>query len=35
MQNTAPTDPAQTAATSFWNPGRSLRPEPERPKSSS
>lgn len=35
MQNTAPVDPAQTEATSFWNPGRSTEPEPERPRSSS
>ena len=35
MQNTAPIDPLQTAATSRWNPGRSVMPEPDRPKSSS
>ena len=35
MQYTAPTDPAHTAAASFWNPGRSAAPEPERPRSSS
>lgn len=35
MQNTAPTAPAHTEATSFWNPGRSTEPEPERPRSSS
>ena len=35
MQNTAPIDPVHTAAASFWNPGRSEVPEPERPRSSS
>ena len=35
MQNTAPTEPEQTEATSFWKPGRSTNPEPERPRSSS
>ena len=35
MQNTAPTEPAQTAATNFWNPGLSIEPDPERPRSSS
>ena len=35
MQNTAPTSPAQTAVTSFWKPGRSATPEPDRPRSSS
>ncbi len=35
MQYTAPTSPAQTDVTSFWNPGRSAAPEPERPRSSS
>ena len=35
MQNTAPTDPEQTEATNFWNPGRSTNPDPERPRSSS
>lgn len=35
MQKTAPTAPAQTAATSCWNPLRSTNPDPERPRSSS
>ena len=35
MQNTAPVEPEQTEATSFWKPGRSTNPEPERPRSSS
>ena len=35
MQNTAPVKPEQTEATSFWKPGRSTNPEPERPRSSS
>ena len=35
MQYTAPTDPAHTAAASFWKPGRSVAPEPDRPRSSS
>ena len=35
MQKTAPTDPVHTEATSFWKPGRSIVPDPDRPKSSS
>jgi hypothetical protein len=35
MQTTAPIDPVQTDATSFWKPGRSMSPDPERPRSSS
>ena len=35
MQNTAPIDPVHTAAASFWKPGRSEAPSPERPRSSS
>src|SRR3712207_2724207 len=31
----APTLPAQTRATSFWKPGRTVSPDPERPRSSS
>ena len=27
MQKTAPIDPAQTEATSFWKPGRSISPD--------
>src|SRR4051812_46303107 len=34
-QYTAPTCPSHTAATSLWKPGRAIRPEPERPRSSS
>ena len=33
--NTAPTSSRQTADTSRWNPGRSTRPDPDRPGSSS
>src|SRR6266508_2996497 len=35
MQKIAPIDPAHTKATSFWNPGRSIVPDPDRPRSSS
>src|SRR5215831_14957832 len=35
MDRTAPTWPAQTSATSRWNPGRSTRPDPDLPRSSS
>jgi len=35
MQKTAPIDPVHTAATSFWKPGRSIAPDPDRPRSSS
>ena len=33
MQKIAPIDPAHTKATSFWNPGRSIVPDPDRPRS--
>jgi len=35
MQNTAPAEPEQTEATNFWKPGRSTKPDPERPRWSS
>ena len=36
QQNKAiPAEPEQTEATNFWKPGRSTKPDPERPRSSS